>query len=106
MKEIINRGGEKISPLEVDAVLLSHPEIAQVVCFAMPHPKLGEEIAAAAVLAEGSTLTEKDIRAFAVERLADFKVPRQVVILDEIPKGATGKIQRIGMAEKLGLTES
>jgi acyl-CoA synthetase (AMP-forming)/AMP-acid ligase II len=104
LKEIINRGGEKISPLEVDAVLLSHPEIAQVVCFAVPHPKLGEEIAAAAVLAEGSELDEKAIRAFAAERLADFKVPRQVVLLDEIPKGATGKIQRIGMAEKLGLT--
>ncbi len=106
LKEIINRGGEKISPLEVDAVLLGHPEIAQVVCFAVPHPKLGEEIAAAAVLTEGSTLGETEIRAFASERLADFKVPRQVILLDEIPKGATGKIQRIGMAEKLGLTEA
>ena len=104
LKEIINRGGEKISPLEVDAVLLAHPEIAQVVCFAVPHPKLGEEIAAAAVLSEGSLLSEKDIRGFAAERLADFKVLRKVVIMDEIPKGATGKIQRIGMAEKLGLT--
>lgn len=103
LKEIINRGGEKISPLEIDAVLLSHPEIAQVVCFAVPHPKLGEEIAAAAVLTDGSSLDERNIRAFAAERLADFKVPRHVVILDEIPKGATGKIQRIGMAEKLGL---
>lgn len=106
LKEIINRGGEKISPLEVDAVLLAHPEIAQVVCFAVPHPKLGEDIAAAAVLAEGSTLQEQDIRAFATDRLASFKVPRSVVILDEIPKGATGKIQRIGMAKKLGLTEA
>ena len=104
LKEIINRGGEKISPLEVDAVLLGHSEIAQIVCFAVPHPKLGEEIAAAAVLTEGSELQEKDIRAFAAEHMADFKVPRSVVILDEIPKGATGKIQRIGMAEKLGLT--
>jgi len=103
LKEIINRGGEKISPLEVDAVLLDHPEIAQVVCFAVPHAKLGEDIAAAAVLTEGSGIQEKDIRAFAAERLADFKVPRSVVIMDEIPKGATGKIQRIGMAEKLGL---
>jgi len=101
LKEIINRGGEKISPLEIDAVLLSHPEIAQVVCFAVPHPKLGEDIAAAAVLAEGSEMTEREIRTFASERLASFKVPRIVVILEEIPKGATGKIQRIGMAEKL-----
>ncbi|WP_417525776.1 acyl--CoA ligase [Marinovum sp.] len=106
LKEIINRGGEKISPLEVDAALLSHPEIAQVVCFAVPHPKLGEEIAAAAVLSDGSSLDEAGIRAFAAERLADFKVPRRVILLEEIPKGATGKIQRIGMAEKLGLTEA
>jgi len=106
LKEIINRGGEKISPLEVDAVLLGHPEIAQIVCFAVPHPKLGEEIAAAAVLSEGSELQEKDIRAYAAEHIADFKVPRSIVLLDEIPKGATGKIQRIGMAEKLGLTAS
>jgi acyl-CoA synthetase (AMP-forming)/AMP-acid ligase II len=104
LKEIINRGGEKISPLEIDAVLLGHPEIAQVVCFAVPHAKLGEDIAAAVVLSEGSAMREKSIRAFAAERLADFKVPRSVVIIDEIPKGATGKIQRIGMAEKLGLT--
>ncbi len=103
LKEIINRGGEKISPLEVDAILLSHPDIAQAVCFAVPHPKLGEDISAAIVLAEGSELDEKTVRAFAAERLADFKVPRSVVILEEIPKGATGKIQRIGLAEKLGL---
>jgi len=104
LKEIINRGGEKISPLEVDAVMLAHPEIAQVVCFAVPHPKLGEEIAAAVVLKEGSSLDERAIRDFTAQSVADFKVPRSVVILDEIPKGATGKIQRIGMAEKLGLT--
>ena len=69
----------------------------------MPHPKLGEEVAAAVVLSEGSQSNEKDIRGFAREKMADFKVPRQIVILDEIPKGATGKMQRIGMAEKLGL---
>lgn len=106
LKEIINRGGEKISPLEVDGVLLDHPAIAQVVTFALPHPKLGEEVAAAVVLVEGSETTEKDIRAFAAERMADFKVPRKVIILDEIPKGATGKMQRIGLAEKLGLVET
>ncbi|MEJ6402954.1 acyl--CoA ligase [Yoonia sp. 2307UL14-13] len=106
LKEIINRGGEKISPLEVDGVLLDHPDIAQVVTFALPHPKLGEEVAAAVVLNEGSEATEKDIRGFASERMADFKVPRKVVIMDEIPKGATGKMQRIGLAEKLGLVES
>lgn len=106
LKEIINRGGEKISPLEVDAALLTHPQIAQVVCFAVPHAKLGEDIAAAVVLSEGADLDAGEIRAFAATKLADFKVPRSVKILDEIPKGATGKIQRIGMADKLGLGEA
>ncbi|MGR3468059.1 MAG: acyl--CoA ligase [Shimia sp.] len=103
LKEIINRGGEKISPLEVDGILMDHPAIAQVVTFALPHAKLGEEVAAAVTLRDGATVDERAIRAFAAERLAPFKVPRRVVILDEIPKGATGKMQRIGMAEKLGL---
>lgn len=103
LKEIINRGGEKISPLEVDGVLLDHPAVQQVVAFAMPHARLGEEVAAAVVLREGHSATEREIREFAAARMADFKVPRRVVILDEIPKGATGKVQRIGLAQKLGL---
>jgi acyl-CoA synthetase (AMP-forming)/AMP-acid ligase II len=103
LKEIINRGGEKVSPLEVDAVLMDHPAVAQVVTFALPHPKLGEEVAAAVVLREGMAASEGEIRAFALGRLADFKAPRRVVILPEIPKGATGKLQRIGLAQKLGL---
>jgi acyl-CoA synthetase (AMP-forming)/AMP-acid ligase II len=106
LKEIINRGGEKISPLEVDGILSAHPAVAQVVTFALPHAKLGEEVAAAVVLREGHEVTEREIRDFAAERLADFKVPRKVIILDEIPKGATGKLQRIGLAEKLGLVET
>jgi acyl-CoA synthetase (AMP-forming)/AMP-acid ligase II len=104
LKEIINRGGEKISPREVDEALLDHPGVAQAVVFGMPHPKLGEEIAAAVVLAPGSNASEKELREFVLERLADFKTPRRIVILDEIPKGPTGKIQRIGLAAKLGLT--
>jgi len=103
LKEIINRGGEKISPREVDEVLLDHPAVQQVVTFAMPHKSLGEEVAAAVVLQEGMTGDEAAIRSFAAERLATFKVPRKILILDEIPKGATGKLQRIGLAEKLGL---
>ena len=103
LKEIINRGGEKVSPLEVDAVLMDHPAVQQVVTFAMPHMKLGEEVAAAVVLREGHAADEAAIRAFAATRLADFKVPRRVVVLPEIPKGATGKLQRIGLAAKLGL---
>lgn len=106
LKEIINRGGEKISPLEIDGVLMDHPAVAQVVTFALPHPKLGEEVAAAIVLREGLVATEREIRDFAATRMADFKVPRKVVIMEEIPKGATGKMQRIGLAEKLGLVKS
>ncbi len=103
LKEIINRGGEKIAPMEVDEVLMEHPAVAQVVTFAMPHDKLGEDVAAAVVLREGQAAAERDLIDFANQRLAAFKVPRRIVILDEIPKGATGKLQRIGLAQKLGL---
>ncbi|MDE2753397.1 MAG: acyl--CoA ligase [Gemmatimonadota bacterium] len=103
LKEIINRGGEKISPREVDEVLMDHPAVQQVVTFAMPHPKLGEEVAAAVVLRDGAEAGPGDVRDFAAGRLAGFKVPRKVVILDEIPKGPTGKLRRIGLADQLGL---
>ena len=103
LKEIINRGGEKISPREVDEILMDHPAVAQVVCFGMPHPKLGEEVAAAVVLREGQSATERDLQAFVGSRAAEFKVPKKILVMDEIPKGATGKLQRIGLAAKLGL---
>lgn len=103
LKEIINRGGEKVSPREVDEVLMDHASVEQAVTFAVGHDKLGEDVAAAVVLKEGKTADAKEIREFAAEKLAAFKVPRQVLILDEIPKGPTGKLQRIGLAEKLGL---
>jgi acyl-CoA synthetase (AMP-forming)/AMP-acid ligase II len=103
LKEIINRGGEKISPREVDEILLDHESVAQVVTFAVPHDKLGEEVAVAIVLEADAELDEKGLREYAATRLADFKVPKTVVFLDEIPKGPTGKLQRIGLAEKLGL---
>jgi len=106
LKELINRGGEKISPLEVDEVLMDHPSVAQAVTFAMPHEMLGEEIAAAVVLREGAAeTTEREIRDFVAERLANFKVPRHVVFLTEVPKGPTGKVQRIGLAKLLGVAE-
>ena len=104
LKEIINRGGEKIAPLEIDEVLMAHPAVHQAVTFAVPHDKLGEDVAAAIVLREGAQAGERDIREFAASRLADFKVPRHVVFVPEIPKGATGKMQRIGLAAKLGFT--
>ena len=106
IKEIINRGGEKISPREVDEVLLEHPTVAQAVTFAVPHPQLGEDVAAAIVLHELAAVTPREIQEFAAVRLADFKVPRLVIFVDEIPQGPTGKLQRIGLAEKLGITAS
>ncbi|RKH53576.1 AMP-dependent synthetase [Corallococcus sp. AB050B] len=104
LKELINRGGEKVSPLEVDTVLLDHPAVQQAVTFALPHPKLGEDVAAAVVPREGHTPTERELRDFVASRVADFKVPRRIVFLTELPKGPTGKVQRIGLAERLGLT--
>jgi acyl-CoA synthetase (AMP-forming)/AMP-acid ligase II/thioesterase domain-containing protein/acyl carrier protein len=104
LKEIINRGGEKISPREVDEVLMDHPSVVQVATFAAPHVSLGEEVAAAVVLRQNASVTESEIQEFARSRLADFKIPRRVIFLKEIPKGPTGKLQRIGLAEKLGLT--
>jgi acyl-CoA synthetase (AMP-forming)/AMP-acid ligase II len=103
LKEIINRGGEKVSPREIDEVLMDHAGVAQCVCFGVPHAKLGEEVAVAIVLREGSTADERSIKEFCASRLAKFKVPEKIVFLDEIPKGATGKLQRIGLAAKLGL---
>ncbi|WP_298830178.1 acyl--CoA ligase [uncultured Piscinibacter sp.] len=103
LKEIINRGGEKISPREVDEILMDHPAVAQVVCFGMPHPKLGEEVAAVVVLRDGQQATERELQEFVAQRAADFKVPKKVLFMPEIPKGATGKLQRIGLAAKLGL---
>ena len=103
LKEIINRGGEKISPREVDEALMDHPAVLQAVAFAVPHPMLGEDVGAAVVLREGLTATEQELGAFLSERLAAFKTPRKILFLAEIPKGATGKLQRIGLAQKLGL---
>jgi acyl-CoA synthetase (AMP-forming)/AMP-acid ligase II len=103
LKEIINRGGEKISPREVDEIIMEHPAVHQCVTFAMPHDMLGEEVAAAIVLRQGTSATDKELREFASERLAPYKVPKKVLILDAIPVGATGKLQRIGLAQKLGL---
>jgi oxalate---CoA ligase len=103
LKEIINRGGEKVSPREVDEALMDHPAVLQAVAFAVPHDMLGEDVAAAVVLREGKAATEQELRAFLAGRLAAFKTPRKIVLLAEIPKGATGKLQRIGLAAKLGL---
>ena len=103
LKELINRGGEKVMPLEIDERLLAHPAVAQAVTFAVPHTTLGEEVAAAVVLAEGGAADEPLLQDFVAQTLAPFKVPRRIVFVDEIPKGPTGKIQRIGLADRLGV---
>ena len=92
LKELINRGGEKISPREIDEVLLSHPQVAEAVCCGVPHPTWGEEVAAAVVLRE--PVSEADLQAFCKERLAEFKRPKQIHVTEAIPRTATGKIQR------------
>jgi acyl-CoA synthetase (AMP-forming)/AMP-acid ligase II/acyl carrier protein len=101
LKEIINRGGRKVSPREVDDVLMDHPMVSQAVTFSVSHPTLGEDVVAAVVPRGYVSATEKEIREFAFARLADYKVPSRVLFLEEIPKGPTGKLQRIGLAEKL-----
>ena len=101
IKEIINRGGEKIAPREVDEVFLEHPSVAQAVTFAVPHATLGQDIAVAVVPKDKATLQEEALREFAFDRLAAFKVPSKVAIVESIPKGPTGKLQRIGLHEKL-----
>ncbi|MBP5976625.1 AMP-binding protein [Brasilonema sp. CT11] len=101
IKELINRGGEKFSPLEVDDILLRHPAVAEALAFAVPHKSLGEDIHAAVVL-KGET-SEKELLAYCASLLADFKVPNQIHILDELPRGATGKLQRLNMAKLLKL---
>jgi len=97
LKELINRGGEKISPREIDEVLLAHPAIAEAVCFGVPHATWGEEVAAVVVLR--SAASEADLIGYCRERLADYKRPKQIHIADAIPRTATGKIQRRVVAE-------
>src|SRR5579872_5105750 len=99
LKEMINRGGEKIAPREIDDVLLQHPAVAEAVAFGTPHQSWGEEVAAAVVM-KGEA-SEKELIAFARERLADYKVPRKLYIVERIPRTATGKIQRRTVAATL-----
>jgi len=101
IKEVINRGGEKISPREIDEVFLDHPQVAQAITFALPHPTLGQDVVVAVVPRNNAILEEELLREFAFKRLAAFKVPSKVVIVEAIPKGPTGKPQRIGLHQKL-----
>ena len=98
--EIINRGGEKIVPQEVDDVLAAHPALADAAAFGVAHRTLGEDVAAAVVLRSGAAASELELRCFAATRLARFKVPRRIVFMDAIPRTATGKAQRGTLAEQ------
>lgn len=100
LKEMINRGGEKIAPREVEDVILHHPAVAQAIVFAMPHETLGQDVAAAVVVRKNATVTERELQRFIADQLAEFKVPRSVLFVDEIPTSATGKPQRVELAEK------
>ncbi|KAK9353760.1 hypothetical protein V1523DRAFT_363902 [Lipomyces doorenjongii] len=101
IKELINRGGEKISPVELDGVLLEHGTVAEAVAFAVPDEMYGQEVQAAVVLkADAKNVTEQDIKDFMAERVAKFKVPKKIYFTKEMPKTATGKIQRKNIADK------
>ena len=102
IKELINRGGEKIAPREIDEVLLTHPAAGEAVCFGVPHPTWGEEVAAAVVLREPAT--EAELIAYCRDRLSDFKCPKKIYIVDSIPRTATGKVQRLNVAAALAGT--
>jgi acyl-CoA synthetase (AMP-forming)/AMP-acid ligase II/acyl carrier protein len=101
LREIINRGGEKMTPREIEDALLEHTGVREAVAFAIPHPTLGEDVAAAVVPKDGQLLKEVELREAASQRLPWFKVPSRIVFLKEIPTGPTGKVQRFGLADRL-----
>ena len=103
LKEIINRGGEKISPKEIDEILMEHEYIQQAVAFSVPHEKLGEDLYAAVIIRDNKNISENELKDYCRKRLTQFKIPKKILIVNEIPKGATGKLQRIGLHEKLGI---
>lgn len=102
IKELINRGGEKISPREIDEVLMAHPAVAEAVAFGVPHRMWGEEVAVAVVLRDDANASEADLLAYCKNRLADFKTPKKIHIVKSIPRTATGKLQRRVVAATYG----
>lgn len=103
IKEVINRGGQKIAPAEIDAAIMAHPAVATAAAFPVPHPTLGDDVAAAVVLQPGATLDRKTLTTSLRKKLGEAKVPRQILFVDDIPKGKTGKIQRYKLAAAFGL---
>jgi oxalate---CoA ligase len=100
LKELINRGGEKIAPREIDELLLQHPAVGEAVAFGLPHPVWGEEVAAAVVLT--GEASEAELLRYCREHLADFKVPKKLFVVASIPRTATGKVQRRHVAAEFG----
>jgi acyl-CoA synthetase (AMP-forming)/AMP-acid ligase II/thioesterase domain-containing protein len=100
IKEMINRGGNKILPAEIEDALMAHPAVAEAVVFGIAHPTLGEDVMAAVVLRPGFSANDSELRSFAAKKIADYKLPRRTILLDAIPKGATGKPARIALAEQ------
>ena len=103
VKEMINKGGMKVAPQDVEEAIMEHPAVAEAVAFPVPHPTLGEDVAAAVVLKKGQNVSENDLRASLFDRLAYFKVPTRIIFVESIPKGATGKANRLDMAQTLAL---
>jgi acyl-CoA synthetase (AMP-forming)/AMP-acid ligase II len=97
LKEMILRGGENISPIEIEQVLLAHPAVADAVCFGVADEKYGELVGAAVTLSGAATVA--DLTGYCRERLAAFKIPASIAVLDQIPRTATGKVQRRRVAE-------
>jgi acyl-CoA synthetase (AMP-forming)/AMP-acid ligase II len=106
VKDMINRGGEKVSPHEVDQLLLAHPAVADAASFPVPHPTLGEDVGAVVVLRPGASATPEQIKDYLRERVAFFKVPRMLRFVDDIPRGANGKLQRAVLTDKFGTAEA
>jgi acyl-CoA synthetase (AMP-forming)/AMP-acid ligase II len=102
VKEMINKGGEKVAPQEIDNTLMEHPAVADAVTFPVPHQTLGEDVNTAIVLRGGEQVTEGELRSFLFDRLTYFKVPTRIIFVKAIPKGVTGKANRSDMARMLG----
>ncbi len=106
LKEIINRGGELVAPREIEEVLLTHPAVAEAIAFSIPDKRLGEEIGAGVVFRPGKAASEREMRDLVSAQLSAMKMPRKILVLQELPKNAVGKLDRIRAAARLGLTEA
>jgi acyl-CoA synthetase (AMP-forming)/AMP-acid ligase II len=98
--ELINRGGAKIAPVEVDHTLLRHPAVAEAAVFAVPDARLGEDVVAAVVLKPDVTATRRELRSWMLDRLSPYKVPRRIWEVDALPRTRTGKVQRGALADR------